>query len=145
MSSTVQKLQFSAEKIIVIAFPFMQIVVYACMICVAWFGGNDIIVGKMQLGDFTAFLSYIMQILMSLIMVAMGFMNIVMSRASLDRIVEILDEKSTSKTLQTHRISKSKTAVSISTTSIFPIRNPAMFSILKTSTCISGAVKPSVS
>lgn len=63
------------------------------MICVAWFGGNDIIVGNMKLGDFTAFLSYIMQILMSLIMVAMGFMNIVLSRASLDRIVEILDEK----------------------------------------------------
>ena len=62
-------------------------------ICVAWFGGNDIIVGNMKLGDFTAFLSYIMQILMSLIMVAMGFMNIVLSRASLDRIVEILDEK----------------------------------------------------
>lgn len=93
VSSSVQKLQFSAEKIIVIAFPFMQIVTYACIICVAWFGGNDIIVGKMQLGDFTAFLSYIMQILMSLIMVAMGFMNIVMSRASLDRIVEIIDEK----------------------------------------------------
>ena len=93
VSSTVQKLQFSAEKIIVVAFPFMQIIVYACMLCVAWFGGNDIIVGKMQLGDFTAFLSYIMQILMSLIMVAMGFMNIVLSRASLDRIVEILDEK----------------------------------------------------
>lgn len=71
----------------------MQIVIYACMICVAWFGGNDIIVGNMKLGDFTAFLSYIMQILMSLIMVAMGFMNIVLSRASLDRIVEILDEK----------------------------------------------------
>ena len=93
VSSTVQKLQFSAEKIIVIAFPFMQIVIYACMICVAWFGGNDIIVGNMKLGDFTAFLSYIMQILMLLIMVAMGFMNIVLSRASLDRIVEILDEK----------------------------------------------------
>lgn len=93
VSSTAQKLQFSAEKIIVIAFPFMQIVIYACMICVAWFGGNDIIVGNMKLGDFTAFLSYIMQILMSLIMVAMGFMNIVLSRASLDRIVEILDEK----------------------------------------------------
>lgn len=93
VSSTVQKLQFSAEKIIVVAFPFMQIIVYACMLCVAWFGGNDIIVGKMQLGDFTAFLSYIMQILMSLMMVAMGFMNVVLSRASLDRIVEVLDEK----------------------------------------------------
>lgn len=93
VSSTVQKLQFSAEKIIVVAFPFMHIIVYACMLCVAWFGGNDIIVGKMQLGDFTAFLSYIMQILMSLMMVAMGFMNVVLSRASLDRIVEVLDEK----------------------------------------------------
>jgi len=93
VSSTVQKLQFSAEKLIVVAFPFMQIIVYACMLCVAWFGGNDIIVGKMQLGDFTAFLSYIMQILMSLMMVAMGFMNVVLSRASLDRIVEVLDEK----------------------------------------------------
>lgn len=93
VSSTVQKLQFSAEKIIVVAFPFMQIIIYACILCVAWFGGNDIIVGKMLLGDFTAFLSYIMQILMSLMMVAMGFMNIVLSRASLDRIVEVLDEK----------------------------------------------------
>lgn len=93
VSSTVQKLQLSAERIIVIMFPFMQILVYGCLICVAWFGGNDIIVGKMQLGDFTAFLSYIMQILMSLMMVAMGFMTIVMSRASLDRIVEVLDEK----------------------------------------------------
>lgn len=93
VSKTVQDLQFKAEKIIVVAFPFMQIIIYACILCVAWFGGNDIIVGKMLLGDFTAFLSYIMQILMSLMMVAMGFMNIVLSRASLDRIVEVLDEK----------------------------------------------------
>ena len=93
VSKTVQNLQFKAEKIIVVAFPFMQIIIYACILCVAWFGGNDIIVGKMLLGDFTAFLSYIMQILMSLMMVAMGFMNIVLSRASLDRIVEVLDEK----------------------------------------------------
>lgn len=93
VSETVQKLQISAEKIIVVMFPFMQLLVYGCLTCVAWFGGNDIIVGKMQLGDFTAFLSYIMQILMSLMMVAMGFMTIVMSRASLDRVVEVLDEK----------------------------------------------------
>lgn len=93
VSARVQKLQFDAEKIMVIANPFMQIIIYACLTCVAWFGGNDIIIGKMQIGDFTAFLSYIMQILMSLIMVAMGFMNIVMSRASMDRIVEVLDEK----------------------------------------------------
>ncbi|MBQ9276531.1 MAG: ABC transporter ATP-binding protein [Clostridia bacterium] len=93
VSETVRKLQFSAEKIIVIVSPFMQILVYACIICIVWFGGNDIIVGGMQLGDLSAFLSYVMQILMSLMMVAMIFMMIVLSRASVDRIVEVLDEK----------------------------------------------------
>ncbi len=101
VSETVQKLQFSAEKIIVIAFPFMQILVYACIICIILFGGRDIIesgngkliAGGMEVGDLTAFLSYVMQILMSLMMVAMVFMTIVMSRASMDRIVEVLDEK----------------------------------------------------
>ena len=99
VSETVQKLQFSAEKIIVIAFPFMQILVYACIICIILFGGRDIIESGnlaengMTVGDLTAFLNYVMQILMSLMMVAMVFMTIVMSRASMDRIVEVLDEK----------------------------------------------------
>lgn len=99
VSETVQKLQFSAEKIIVIAFPFMQILVYACIICILLFGGRDIIASGnnvangMTVGDLTAFLNYVMQILMSLMMVAMVFMTIVMSRASMDRIVEVLDEK----------------------------------------------------
>ncbi len=99
VSETVQKLQFSAEKIIVIAFPFMQILVYACIVCIILFGGREIINSHngatqgMTVGDLTAFLNYVMQILMSLIMVAMVFMTIVMSRASMDRVVEVLDEK----------------------------------------------------
>lgn len=99
VSETVQKLQFSAEKIIVIAFPFMQILVYACIVCIILFGGREIINSHngatqgMTVGDLTAFLNYVMQILMSLMMVAMVFMTIVMSRASMDRVVEVLDEK----------------------------------------------------
>lgn len=93
VSQTVQKLQLSAERLIVIAFPFMQILVYVCIICVVWFGGNDIINGRLTYGDLMAFLSYIMQILMSCMMVAMTFMTLVMSRASMDRIVQVLDEK----------------------------------------------------
>lgn len=93
VSQTVQKLQLAAERIIVIAFPFMQLLVYACIICVVWFGGNDIIAGELTYGDLMAFLSYIMQILMSLMMVAMTLMMLVLSRASMDRVVEILDEK----------------------------------------------------
>lgn len=99
VSETVQKLQFAAEKIIVIAFPFMQLLVYASIICIVLFGGRDIIASHnganngMSVGDLTAFLNYVMQILMSFMMVAMVFMTIVMSRASMDRIVEVLDEK----------------------------------------------------
>lgn len=96
VSETVRKLQFSAEKIIVIIFPFVQILVYACIVCILYFGGADIINTQgigMSVGDLTAFLSYVMQILMSVMMVAMVFMTIVMSRASMDRIVEVLDEK----------------------------------------------------
>ncbi len=93
ISSAVQKLQISAEKILVIAFPFLQLLVHACTLCIAWFGGNDIIQGDMSLGDLTAFLNYVMQILMSCMMVAMTFMMIVLSRASMDRIAEVLNEK----------------------------------------------------
>ena len=93
VSEAVRKLQFAAEKIIVFVTPFMQILVYACIICIVWFGGNSIVAGDMQLGDLSAFLSYVMQILMSFMMVAVAFMMIVLSRASVDRIVEVLDEK----------------------------------------------------
>lgn len=93
VSATVQKLQFSAEKLMVMAMPLMQLMVFACILCIVWFGGNDIIVGNMSVGDLTAFLSYVMQILMALVMVAMVLIVEVMSRASADRIVEVFDEK----------------------------------------------------
>ncbi len=93
VSEAARKLQLSAERLLVFIFPFLQILVYACTVCVMWFGGNDIITGKLSAGELMAFLSYIMQILMSFMMIAMTFMNIVISRASMDRIVEVLDEK----------------------------------------------------
>lgn len=96
VSEAVQKLQFSAERIIVVIFPFLQILIYTCIVCILYFGGREIIKTEnmgMSIGDLTAFLSYVMQIMMSVMMVAMVFMMIVMSRASMDRIVEVLDEK----------------------------------------------------
>lgn len=67
---------------------------YLCLYClIAWFGGNQIIVGGMLIGDFQAFISYVTQILMSLMMLAMIFMNFVLSRASMKRICEVLDEE----------------------------------------------------
>ncbi|MGN0796325.1 MAG: ABC transporter ATP-binding protein, partial [Christensenellales bacterium] len=71
----------------------MQAVMYACMVLVTYFGGNKIIKGGMYYGDLTAFISYINQILMSLMMIGFVFIMLVMSRASASRIVEIFDEQ----------------------------------------------------
>ena len=92
ISELVQKLQFSAEKMLVVAMPLMQCVAFACIIAVVWFGGNNIIAGDMHFGSFAAFLNYIMQILMSLGMVAMVFVMLVLSRASAGRIAEVFRE-----------------------------------------------------
>ncbi len=93
ISEAAQQLQFKAEKVLVIAMPLLQIVVYACIVAIVWFGGNKIIAGKLDLGYLSALLNYVMQILMSLMMVAMCLVMVVMSRASAERIVEVFDEK----------------------------------------------------
>lgn len=82
-----------AEKIIVTNVPVMQITMYSCIIAILWFGGNMIIGGSMQTGELISFISYVTQILMSLMMISMAFVNLVLSRASVGRIIEVLDEK----------------------------------------------------
>ncbi len=91
-SSAVRKTQVKAEKLIILNGPIMQLCMYGCMFGIFLFGGKLAINGKMTTGDITSFLTYVMQILMSLMMVAMSFVQLVLSRASIGRIVEILDE-----------------------------------------------------
>lgn len=88
----VRAAQIKAEKLMVFAMPALQMLIYGCIIAVLWFGGNQIIGGSMLTGELISFLSYVMQILMSLMMLAMVFVNMVLSRASVDRITEVLDE-----------------------------------------------------
>ncbi|MEG1529907.1 MAG: ABC transporter permease, partial [Clostridia bacterium] len=92
VSAEVSRLQFKAEKVLVVAMPFMQIVIYACVVAIVGLGGNKIIAGDMLVGSMSAFLTYVMQILMSLGMVAMVAVMIVMSRASAERICEVINE-----------------------------------------------------
>src|SRR5699024_6270111 len=66
--------------------------VYFCIVAILWFGGNMIIVGDMQTGQLISFITYVTQILMSLMMISMAFIMLVNSKASGDRIVEVLDE-----------------------------------------------------
>ena len=74
--------------------PLMQFCMYACMLLISWFGARLIVGGSMTTGELTSMFSYAMQILMSLMMVAMVFVMITMAKASAERVAEILDEQS---------------------------------------------------
>ncbi len=89
----VRDAQRKAEKILILNMPIMQIVMYSCIITVLWLGGNLISVGGMDTGELISFISYITQILMSLMGLSMCFVSIIMSRASVVRICEVLDEE----------------------------------------------------
>lgn len=92
-SEEVRKTQVHAENLIILNGPIMQLCMYGCMIAVFFFGANLTINGMMTTGDITSFITYIMQILMSLMMIAMSLVQVVLSRASMSRIVEVIDEK----------------------------------------------------
>ena len=91
----VRKTQVSAEKLLAYGQPAMQLVMFLCLVAVVWFGGRQIILGTgtMTMGDLASFITYVNQILMSLLMVAMIFVNIVLSSASAARVSEVLKEK----------------------------------------------------
>lgn len=82
------------ESIIAFNSPLMMLCIYACMLLIAWVGANKIIVGEMSTGQLMSMITYAMQILMNLMMLSMVVMMITISRASAERIVEVLDEKS---------------------------------------------------
>ena len=80
-----------AFKTIIIVMPLMMLMMNGTTLAVVWFGGRQIIVGNMQVGDLTAFTTYIVQILMSLMMLAMVILQSSRALASLSRIREIFD------------------------------------------------------
>ena len=82
-----------AQKTMAGVMPLMQFCMYACMLLISWFGARLIVGGSMTTGELTSMFSYAMQILMSLMMVAMVFAMITMAKASAERVAEILDEQ----------------------------------------------------
>lgn len=81
----------SAFKIVIFNMPIMMLLMNATTLAVVWFGGRQILAGSMPVGDLTAFTSYIVQILMSLMMLAMILLQSSRALASLHRITEVLD------------------------------------------------------
>ncbi len=101
VSQTIYKDFSKAEKTLAFNMPLMQFSMYACTLIVCWMGaraivacGGDAATG-LSTGEFLSLITYATQILMSLMMVSMVFVMITISRASAERIVEILNEEST--------------------------------------------------
>lgn len=92
-SSNLYNMFVSAEKILVINMPLMQVAIYACILLISWFGAKMIVVGDLTTGNLTSLLAYCMNILMSLMMLSMIFVMVTMSMASAERISEVLKEK----------------------------------------------------
>lgn len=81
-----------ALKIVIATMPVMMFAMNVTTLAVVWFGGNLIIGGRMAVGDLTAFTTYIVQILMSLMILSMVFLQSSRAMASIRRIDEVLDE-----------------------------------------------------
>ena len=91
-AEAVRAAQYRAEKLIQLNQPLMQICMYGCVVAALWFGGSMVIGGTFQIGALSSFINYVTQILSSLMMVSMILMMMVISRASINRINEVLDE-----------------------------------------------------
>ena len=88
-----RKATTSAMTVMITMMPLMMLFMNLTTIAVLWFGGNQVIAGGMPVGGLTAFVTYITQILISLMMVVMMFMTSSRALASANRVVEVLDEE----------------------------------------------------
>ena len=79
-----------ALGVVIMAMPLMMLLMNLTTLAVVWFGGRRVVAGTMEVGDFSAYLNYIGQILMSLMMVSMLFMNSSRALASGRRIKEVM-------------------------------------------------------
>lgn len=91
LNTDLKESSLKALKIVITTMPVMMLAMNFTTIAVVWYGGTIIIAGDMQVGDLTAFTTYIVQILMSLMMLSMIFLQSSRSKASLKRINEVLD------------------------------------------------------
>ena len=92
-TDSVRLAQFAAEKLVILNMPIMQLVMYASIVAILYFGGHMSVNGDIETGQLSSFIMYVGQILMSLMMLSMLFIMFVVSRASLQRIYEVLQEE----------------------------------------------------
>ena len=92
-AENIYQLFVKAEKIVIFNNPIMMFILFACMICLSWFGAHFIVAGSLTTRELTSLFSYIFAMMMSLMMLSMIMVMISMSTASAERISEVLTEK----------------------------------------------------
>jgi len=92
-SEKIRGLFVSAEKLLALNSPVMQFSMYSCILLISWMGAKMIIAGSLTEGQLMSMFTYVINILMSLMMVSMTFVMLIMSRASGERISEVLAEE----------------------------------------------------
>ena len=97
MSERIQQMFVSAEKLILLNSPIMQLTMYSCIILFSWFGAKMVSVGDLTTGQLSSLFTYTSNILMSLMMLSMMIVMFVMSRAAAERIEEVCFEESSLK------------------------------------------------
>lgn len=91
LNDNLKEKTLNAMNVVIVTLPVMSLFMNITSCAVVWFGGNRIIAGDMQVGDLTAFITYVTQILMSLMMLAMIILQSSRSMASFKRTSELLD------------------------------------------------------
>lgn len=90
MNEDLKQNSLRAMRVVIVTMPVMMLAMNITTLAVVWYGGNIIIAGEMAVGDLTAFTTYIVQILMSLMMLSMVFLQSSRAMASVKRINEVL-------------------------------------------------------
>lgn len=91
MNQDLKESSLNAMKVVITTMPVMMLAMNITTLAVVWYGGNIIIAGEMPVGDLTAFTTYIVQILMSLMFLSMIFLQSSRAMASVKRVNEIMD------------------------------------------------------
>jgi len=96
-NTAVMKLSEKSQKLTLYITPIISLVIYGCMVAALWMGSDIIIKGEegLEVGDLTAFIAYITQVLTSLMTVLLIFLSLIMARASIARVGEVFYEEPT--------------------------------------------------
>ncbi|NLK43106.1 MAG: ABC transporter ATP-binding protein [Tissierellia bacterium] len=83
-----------AISLVILLMPILNLIIYSTIMAVLWFGGHQVVLGSLGGGELISFITYITQVMISLMMISMFFMQFLRGSASMQRILEVLNTES---------------------------------------------------